>query len=90
MLRLEEGAKKALEELEKYDPTNDPNVEGDPYKTLFVARISYETTEHKIRREFEAYGPIKRVGTSEWFLKQLTAITIGEMYEWLFYDVSVC
>jgi hypothetical protein len=21
------------------DPTNDPNVEGDPYKTLFVARI---------------------------------------------------
>ncbi len=51
---------------------------------------SYETTEHKIRREFEAYGPIKRVGTSEWFLKQLTAITIGEMYEWLFYDVSVC
>jgi hypothetical protein len=41
---------------------------------------SYETTEHKIRREFEAYGPIKRVGTSEWFLKQLTAITIGEMY----------
>ncbi|CAM6040294.1 unnamed protein product, partial [Sphagnum compactum] len=61
MLRLEEGAKKALEELEKYDPTNDPDVEGDPYKTLFVARISYETTEHKIKREFEAYGPIKRV-----------------------------
>jgi hypothetical protein len=51
---------------------------------------SYETTEHKIRREFEAYGPIKRVGTSEWFLKQLTAITIGEMYEWLFCDVSAC
>lgn len=23
---------------------------------------SYETTEHKIKREFEAYGPIKRVG----------------------------
>ncbi len=21
------------------DPTNDPDVEGDPYKTLFVARI---------------------------------------------------
>jgi U1 small nuclear ribonucleoprotein len=39
VLRLEEGAKKALEELEKYDPTSDPNVEGDPYKTLFVARI---------------------------------------------------
>jgi hypothetical protein len=21
------------------DPTNDPDIEGDPYKTLFVARI---------------------------------------------------
>ncbi|KAL7223945.1 hypothetical protein ACSBR1_025412 [Camellia fascicularis] len=60
-LRLEEGAKKAAEELEKYDPTNDPNISGDPYKTLFVARLNYETSESKIKREFEAYGPIKRV-----------------------------
>ncbi|KAL6993596.1 hypothetical protein U1Q18_011710 [Sarracenia purpurea var. burkii] len=60
-LRLEEGAKKAAEELEKYDPNNDPNVSGDPYKTLFVARLNYETTESRIKREFEAYGPIKRV-----------------------------
>lgn len=69
---------------------------GDPYKTLFVARLvsfsdlflmmsflsllllkiyvvvgihypffqlaqNYETTEHRIKREFESYGPIKRV-----------------------------
>ncbi|BBM97168.1 U1 small nuclear ribonucleoprotein 70kDa [Marchantia polymorpha subsp. ruderalis] len=61
LLRLEKGAEKAASELEKYDPQNDVNVEGDPYKTLFVARVSYETTEHKIKREFEAYGPIKRV-----------------------------
>ncbi|KAL8044871.1 hypothetical protein ABFX02_08G074700 [Erythranthe guttata] len=60
-LRLEEGAKKAAEELEKYDPSNDPNISGDPYKTLFVARLNYETTESRIKREFEAYGPIKRV-----------------------------
>ena len=60
-LRLEEGAKKAAEELEKYDPSNDPNISGDPYKTLFVARLNYETSESKIKREFEAYGPIKRV-----------------------------
>lgn len=60
-LRMEKGAEKAAEELEKYDPHHDPVVEGDPYKTLFVARISYETTEHKIKREFEAFGPIKRV-----------------------------
>ncbi|XP_009407689.2 U1 small nuclear ribonucleoprotein 70 kDa [Musa acuminata AAA Group] len=60
-LRLEEGARKAAEELEKYDPSNDPHVTGDPYKTLFVARLNYETTEHRIKREFETYGPIKRV-----------------------------
>ncbi|PKA48426.1 U1 small nuclear ribonucleoprotein 70 kDa [Apostasia shenzhenica] len=64
-LRLEAGAKKAAEELEKYDPHKDPNVTGDPYKTLFVARLNYETTEHRIKREFEAYGPIKRVSMLE-------------------------
>ncbi|KAJ7952986.1 U1 small nuclear ribonucleoprotein 70 kDa [Quillaja saponaria] len=60
-LRLEKGAEKAAEELQKYDPNNDPNIAGDPYKTLFVARLSYETTESRIKREFESYGPIKRV-----------------------------
>lgn len=59
--RLAEGAKKAAEELEKFHPDADPNISGDPYKTLFVARLNYETTESKIKREFEAYGPIKRV-----------------------------
>ncbi|KAK6128439.1 hypothetical protein DH2020_037807 [Rehmannia glutinosa] len=64
-IRLEEGAKKAAEELEKCDqsfndPNNDPNISGDPYKTLFVARLNYETTESRVKREFEAYGPIKR------------------------------
>ncbi|KAJ8770701.1 hypothetical protein K2173_021348 [Erythroxylum novogranatense] len=60
-LKLEKGAEKAAEELQKYDPNNDPNISGDPYKTLFVARLNYETTEGKIKREFESYGPIKRV-----------------------------
>merc|ERR1712232_98162 len=33
---------------------------GDPFKTLFVARISYDTTEKKLKREFEVFGSIKR------------------------------
>ncbi|XP_040999938.1 U1 small nuclear ribonucleoprotein 70 kDa-like [Juglans microcarpa x Juglans regia] len=61
MLRLEKGAEKATEELQKYNPNEDQNISGDPYKTLFVARLSYETTESRIKREFESYGPIKRV-----------------------------
>ncbi|KAE8696202.1 U1 small nuclear ribonucleoprotein 70 kDa [Hibiscus syriacus] len=60
-LRLEKGMEKADEELKNYDPNNDPNIAGDPYKTLFVARLNYETSESRIKREFESYGPIKRV-----------------------------
>ena len=33
----------------------------DPFKTLFVGRINYYTSENKIRREFESYGPIKTI-----------------------------
>ncbi|CAM0957141.1 unnamed protein product [Alopecurus aequalis] len=60
-LKLEQGAAKVAEELPKYDPQGDPNTTSDPYKTLFVARLNYETSESKVKREFEAYGPIKRV-----------------------------
>ncbi|OIW09760.1 hypothetical protein TanjilG_18675 [Lupinus angustifolius] len=60
-LLVEKGAAKAAEELEKYDPHKDPNISGDPYKTLFVAKLSYESTESRIKREFESYGAIKRV-----------------------------
>lgn len=47
--------------IAKYDPHKDPNAHGDPFKTLFVARISYDTTEKKLKREFEVFGTIKRV-----------------------------
>merc|ERR1712176_1525570 len=54
--------KKELKKLiEKYDPHKDANAAGDPFKTLFVARISYDTTEKKLKREFEVFGSIKRV-----------------------------
>ena len=36
-------------------------LQGDPFKTLFVGRLSYEVTERKLKREFEEFGPIKRV-----------------------------
>ncbi|XP_057528544.1 U1 small nuclear ribonucleoprotein 70 kDa-like [Amaranthus tricolor] len=60
-LKLEKGAAKAAEELEKYDPSSNTNATEDPYKTLFVARLSYETSESRLKREFETYGAIKRV-----------------------------
>lgn len=39
----------------------DPQVRGDAYKTLFVARLSYDTTEKDLEREFGRFGPIERV-----------------------------
>uniref|UniRef100_A0AAV1UYZ1 U1 small nuclear ribonucleoprotein 70 kDa n=1 Tax=Peronospora matthiolae TaxID=2874970 RepID=A0AAV1UYZ1_9STRA len=53
---------KMLQDRAKHDPNaEDPMKTGDAYKTLFVGRISYETTEQQLRHEFEQYGPVKRV-----------------------------
>ncbi|PKK67757.1 RNA-binding domain-containing protein [Rhizophagus irregularis] len=47
--------------LEEWDPNKDENVTGDPFKTLFVARMSFDITEKDLRREFEMYGPIENI-----------------------------
>lgn len=46
------------------EPADDPNVRGDAFKTLFVARLSYDTTEKDLEREFGRFGPIERVRLS--------------------------
>ena len=43
-----------------WNPADNPNATMDPYKTLFVARINYETSESKLRREFEQFGKIQK------------------------------
>lgn len=48
--------------LADWDPANNPAAAGsDPYKTVFVGRLSYDVTESKLKREFESYGPIKSI-----------------------------
>lgn len=47
--------------IAKYDPHKDGKATEDPFKTLFVARISYDTTQKKLKREFEVFGTIKKV-----------------------------
>jgi len=37
------------------------DTDGDAYKTLFVARVSFDVSEKKLRREFERFGPIKKI-----------------------------
>jgi len=57
----EKELKKIEELLEAYKPKENEKATEDAYATLFVARINYETSERKLKREFEVYGPIKKV-----------------------------
>ncbi|CAH1982401.1 unnamed protein product [Acanthoscelides obtectus] len=59
--RAEQVAYKLEQEIAVWDPNSSPTITGDPFKTLFVARINYDTSESKLRREFEVYGPIKKI-----------------------------
>jgi len=59
--KAEANEYKLEQDLALWDPHADTNATGDPFKTLFVGRINYDTSESKLRREFETYGPIKRI-----------------------------
>ena len=59
--KLEQVQYKLEQEIALWNPQANEKATGDPYKTLFVARINYDTSESKLRREFEIYGPIKKV-----------------------------
>lgn len=47
------------------DPSADPQARGDPFRTLFVARLSYDIKESDLEREFGRFGPIERVSLTE-------------------------
>ncbi|KAL7747719.1 WD repeat-containing protein 44 [Sorochytrium milnesiophthora] len=63
--KIEERDRKAKEHLETqlaaWDPQNVKDGTENPYHTLFVGRLSYDTTEDTLRKEFERYGPLKTV-----------------------------
>ncbi|KAL2881099.1 hypothetical protein SGCOL_003389 [Colletotrichum sp. CLE4] len=44
-----------------FKPHEDSNIRGDAFKTLIVARLSYEANEQDLEREFGRFGPIERV-----------------------------
>jgi U1 small nuclear ribonucleoprotein len=46
-------------------PQDDPNIRGDAFKTLMVARLSYDATEQDLESEFGRFGPIERVCLAE-------------------------
>ncbi|CAH0494014.1 unnamed protein product [Peronospora farinosa] len=44
-----------------YDARKDPQIQGDPYATLFVGRLHFDTTEETLRKFFNDYGAIRRL-----------------------------
>ncbi|KDN52954.1 RNA-binding domain-containing protein [Tilletiaria anomala UBC 951] len=56
-----EEKKKQVEEEKKHNPKEDAHTTGDPFKTLFIGRLSYEVAEDDLRKEFDRYGPIEVV-----------------------------
>lgn len=57
-----EEHKLILEEREKnWDPHKNLSATKDAYKTLFVARLSYEVDEEDLREEFKRYGDVREV-----------------------------
>jgi len=65
-----ERKRKEKQELQAYkieqgialwNPNENGRATEDPYRSLFVAGINYETSESKLRKEFEQFGPIKKI-----------------------------
>lgn len=58
----EEMKEKLQEEIKQWNPHKIKNKHTeDALNTLFVGRLSYDVTERKLRREFEEYGPVKKI-----------------------------
>ncbi|KAF2198469.1 RNA-binding domain-containing protein [Delitschia confertaspora ATCC 74209] len=61
MEKKEKQEKLVTEGVKEYKPTEDPNIKGDAFKTLFVARLSYDVDNKDLEREFGRYGPIEHI-----------------------------
>jgi len=59
--KAEQVAYKLEQEIAMWDPHSSGASTMDPFKTLFVARINYDTSESKLRREFEVYGTVRKI-----------------------------
>jgi len=59
--KQEQVAYRLEQDIAMWDPTSLANGTTDPFKTLFIARINYDTSESKLRREFEGNGTIKKI-----------------------------
>uniref|UniRef100_A0A183AX53 RRM domain-containing protein n=1 Tax=Echinostoma caproni TaxID=27848 RepID=A0A183AX53_9TREM len=49
------------QDLALWNPKKNPSATSNPYNTMFVARLNYDTSESKLRREVEVYGRVNQI-----------------------------
>ncbi|KAF7261372.1 hypothetical protein EG68_01290 [Paragonimus skrjabini miyazakii] len=59
--KQEQANYKLEQDLALWNPKKNPNATSNPYNTMFVARLNYDTSESKLRRECEMYGRINQI-----------------------------
>ncbi|KAI9667492.1 MAG: hypothetical protein M1821_000308 [Bathelium mastoideum] len=59
--KKEKQQKLSADDVQTYKPAEDSQIRGDPFKTLFVSRLSYDTEVKDLEREFGRFGPIERI-----------------------------
>jgi len=60
-MQLEQHKREMQDELLEWDPNKNREATVDPYKTLFVARLDHNTSEKRIKHEFEQFGRVVEV-----------------------------
>jgi len=60
-VNLKENNDKLKDLLMKWNPNNDPNICGDPEKTIFVGNLPYSLNESMIEKSFRIYGKIEKI-----------------------------
>ncbi|KAH8877440.1 U1 small nuclear ribonucleoprotein 70 kDa [Schistosoma japonicum] len=59
--KQEQANYKLEQDLALWNPKKNPKATSNPYNTMFVARLNYDTTESKIKRELDAFGRINNI-----------------------------
>ncbi|MEN2496850.1 MAG: U1 small nuclear ribonucleoprotein 70 kDa [Marteilia pararefringens] len=59
--KAERNTYKNEQQLAFYNPNSNTKATKNPYKTIFVARLNYKTTEEDLKQFFSEYGEIAKV-----------------------------
>ncbi|GMG20537.1 unnamed protein product [Ambrosiozyma monospora] len=56
-----EANAKLRRQLIEWNPEKDPQISGDPYKTVFIGRLDYNIDEIELNKKFSMFGEIEHV-----------------------------